>query len=59
MIIEIMIIVFIMILIIALMVVLYVETVYTSNNIAKKRKIQNHNNAANNFKKNKDRVYLK
>lgn len=59
MIIEIMIIVFIMILIIALMVVLYVETVYTSNNIAKKRKIQRHNKAANIFKKNKDRAYLK
>jgi uncharacterized membrane protein len=59
MIIEIMIIVFIMILIIALMVMLYVETVYTSNNIAKKRKFQRRNKAANvfktnyNFKKNK------
>lgn len=58
MIIEILIIVFIMILIIALMVVLYVETVYTSNNIAKKRRIQR-NNKANIFKKNKDRAYLR
>jgi len=59
MIIEIMIIVFIMILIIALMVVLYVETVYTSNNIAKKRRIQRRNKPINIFKKNKDRAYLK
>lgn len=59
MIIEIMIIVFIMILIIALMVVLYVETVYTSNSIAKKRGVLRRNKAANNFKKNKDRAYFK
>jgi len=48
-----------MILIIALMVVLYVETVYTSNNIAKKRRIQKRNNPINIFKKNKDRAYHK
>lgn len=58
MIIEIMIVVFIMIFIVALMVVLYVETVYTSNNIAKKRKLQKRNKPINVFKKNKDKAYL-
>ncbi len=59
MIIEIMIVVFIMLLVLSLMVMLYVETVYTSNSIAKKRRIQNRNKAISVFKKNKDRAYLK
>lgn len=59
MIIEMLIIVFVIILITILMVVLYVETVYTSNNIAKKRRIKRRAKPISIFKKEKNRTHFR